>query len=139
MRRIVPTLIRSSLPMGSGPAFRDAFAIFHTADLERAVAFYRERLGFEERYRMEDQFVVVGLGPFELGFAAAEKIDPPGRAALWLYCDDVDAEIEALRTAGVEVTREPEDMEWGERMATVLDTEGNEIFLGQRLSPDRRS
>ena len=114
--------------------FRDAFPIFHTADLGRAVAFYRERLGFEERYRLEDQFVVVGLDAFDLGVAASDELDPPGRAVLWLYCDDVDAEVESLRQAGVEVTREPEDMEWGERMATVLDPDGNEIFIGARAS-----
>ena len=112
--------------------FRDAFPIFHTTDLERAVAFYRDRFGFEERYRWEDQFATVGLGGLELGFAASTQIDPPGRVALWLYCDDVNAEIEALRAVNVEVAREPEDMEWGERMASVLDPDGNEIFLGQK-------
>jgi len=30
--------------------------------------------------------------------------------------------------------REPEDMQWGERMAAVLDPDGNEVFIGQRLS-----
>ena len=114
-------------------AFRDAFPIFHTADLEPVVAFYRERLGFEERYRLDDRFVVVGLGAFDLGFAAAEEVDPRGRGVFWLYCDDVDAEVEALRQAGAEVTREPEDMDWGERMAIVLDPDGNEVCLGQRL------
>ena len=117
--------------------FRDAFTIFHTTDLERAVAFYRERLGFDERYRLEGQFVVVGLGSFELGFAAAARLDPAGRAVLWVYCDDVDSEVAALREGGVEVTREPENMEWGERMATVLDPDRNEVFLGQRLDGAR--
>ena len=112
--------------------FRDAFPIFHTTDLERAVAFYRDRFGFEERYRWEDQFATVGLGGLELGFAASKQIDPSGRVALWLYCDDVNAEIEALRAVNVEVAREPEDVEWGERMASVLDPDGNEIFLGQK-------
>jgi lactoylglutathione lyase len=113
--------------------FRDAFTIFHTTDLERVVAFYIDRLGFEERFRLENAFVVVGLGSFEVGFAASERIDPAGRAVHWLYCDDVDAEVETLRAAGVEVTREPEDMDWGERMAIVLDPDGNEICLGQKL------
>jgi len=40
-----------------------------------------------------------------------------------------------LRDAGVEVGNEPEDMEWGERMASVLDPDGNEIYLGQRSEP----
>ena len=112
--------------------FRDAFPIFHTANLERAVAFYRDRLGFDERYRLESAFAVVGLGELDLGLAAVEELEPPGRASLWLYCDDVDMEVEALRAAGVEIAREPEDMDWGERMAAVHDPDGNVISRGQR-------
>ena len=110
----------------------DAFAILHTADLERAVEFYVERLGFEERYRFSG-FVLLGLDTFELGLTAVEEVSPPGRVALWLYSEDVDAEIDALRRTGAEVAREPEDMEWGERMASVLDPDGNEVFIGQRM------
>jgi lactoylglutathione lyase len=113
-------------------AFRDAFPIFQTNDLERAVAFYTERLGFVEQYRFEE-FVVLDLGEFSLGLSEVSDVSPAGRAALWLYTDDVDAEVEALREAGVEVAREPKDQEWGERMASVLDPDGNEIFIGQRL------
>jgi lactoylglutathione lyase len=112
--------------------FWGAFTIFHTSDLARAVAFYTERLGFEERYRFRDAFVAVGLGELSLGLTAVEKLEPPGRASLWLYCKSVDVEIAALRQAGVEVVREPEDMEWGERMAAVRDPDGNVISLGQR-------
>jgi uncharacterized glyoxalase superfamily protein PhnB len=114
----------------------DAFPIFDTIELQRAVAFYTERLGFEERYRFPEEepsfFVVVGLGEFSLGLAETDEMDPAGRAALWLYSDDVDGEIEALRAVGVEVAREAENMEWGERMAAVLDPDGNEVFIGQR-------
>jgi catechol 2,3-dioxygenase-like lactoylglutathione lyase family enzyme len=116
----------------SGLSFHEAFPIFHTADLARAAGFYVERLGFEERYRFGDGFMLVGLGPLELGLTAVDQLEPPGRASLWLYADDVDTEVEALRAAGVEVVREPEDMEWGERMATIRDPDGNEIHVGQR-------
>jgi lactoylglutathione lyase len=118
--------------------FHDAFPILQTADLARAVAFYVDRLGFEEGYRFPEDgpsaFVVVSLGIFSLGLAEADEVAPPARAALWLYCDDVDAEIEALRSAGVEVLTEPEDTEWGERVASVVDPDGNEVFVGQRLA-----
>jgi lactoylglutathione lyase len=112
--------------------FREAFSIFHTPDLVRAVAFYTERLGFEEGYRIEG-FAVVRLDSFELGLAESTDETPAGRVALWLYTDDVDAEIERLREAGVEVVKEPKDWEWGERMGSVADPDGNEICLGQRL------
>lgn len=113
-------------------AFREAFPIFHTTDLERAAAFYSERLGFEETYRIPG-FVVVALGPFSLGLAESSDTAPAGRVALWLCTEDVDAEIDAPREAGVEVLKEPRDQEWGERMASVLDPDGNEICLGLRL------
>jgi catechol 2,3-dioxygenase-like lactoylglutathione lyase family enzyme len=112
--------------------YRDAFAILHTADLARAVAFYVERLGFEERYRFGN-FAVVGLETFDLGLTEVEEVEPAGRAALWLYTDDANAEIDRLRAAEVEVVREPADMEWGERMGSVRDPDGNELFIGQRL------
>ncbi len=109
--------------------FRDGFPIFHTADLPRLAAFYVDRLGCVEAYRFEDAYV--GLtGPVTLGIAAVEELEPPGRASIWLYCDDVDEEVERLRAAGIEVAREPEDMEWGERMASIRDPDGNEIFVG---------
>jgi uncharacterized glyoxalase superfamily protein PhnB len=111
--------------------FRDAFAIFHTPDLDRAAAFYAEHFGFEERYRYPG-FAVVGLDTFDLGLAEASEV-ATGRASVWLYADDVDAEIQRLRRAGIEVVREPEDQEWGERMASILDPDGNEVFIGQRL------
>ena len=75
--------------------------------------------------------MLLGLGPLALGLTQVEEIEPAGRASLWLYCDDVDAEIEALRQTGVEISREPQDMEWGERMASVRDPDGNEIYLAE--------
>jgi lactoylglutathione lyase len=120
-------------------SLRDAFVILQTPDLPRAVAFYTERLRFEERYRFPEHgaagFIVVGLAEFSLGLAEEADVAPAGRVALWLYADDVDAEIERLRTAGVPVAKEPADTEWGERMASVLDPDGNEVFIGQRLGP----
>lgn len=118
--------------------FRDAFAILQTPDLERAVAFYIERLGCEVRYRYP-RFAVVGLETFDLGLSETGEPGAAGRVTLWFYTDDVDAEIEALREAGVEVAREPADQEWGERMASVRDPDGNEIFIGQRSEPHLRA
>jgi lactoylglutathione lyase len=116
----------------------DAFPILQTVEMDQVVAFYVDRLGFEETYRFPEEgpptFVVLSLGAFSLGLAAADEVAPPGRVALWFYSDDVDGEIEALRDAEVEVLKEPEDTEWGERIASVVDPDGNEVFIGQRLT-----
>jgi uncharacterized glyoxalase superfamily protein PhnB len=62
-----------------------------------------------------------------------ELTDPPSaRFALWLYVDDCDATVERLRAAEVAVVEEPADKPWGERIARVLDPDGNTVILGQR-------
>jgi lactoylglutathione lyase len=118
-------------------AFRDAFPILHTPDLARALAFYRDLLGFEERYRFPEEeepaYISVALGELSLGLVREESPAPPGRVTLWLYADDVDAEIERLRGAGIRITMEPADQPWGERLAAILDPDENPIHIGQRL------
>ena len=86
-------------------------------------------IGCEEAYRFEDAYVGF-TGPVTLGFAAVRELEPAGRASLWLYCDDVDADVERLRAAGAEIVSEPEDREWCERMAMVHDPDGNVISIG---------
>jgi uncharacterized glyoxalase superfamily protein PhnB len=41
--------------------------------------------------------------------------------------------VNRLRGAQVRVTEEPADQPWGERVARVLDPDGNEIIVGQKL------
>ena len=54
---------------------------------------------------------------------------------MWIYAEDCDAAIERLRAAGVAVVVEPADQPWGERMAHVLDPDGNEVMIGARVEP----
>jgi catechol 2,3-dioxygenase-like lactoylglutathione lyase family enzyme len=116
--------------------FRDAFTILDTADLGRLSAFYVDQLGFRPGYRWPDQeepiFRVVSLDAFSIGLSKTESLPAWGRTAFWLYTDDVDREIERLRADGVRIVAEPVDTEWGERMATISDPEGNVIHIGQR-------
>jgi lactoylglutathione lyase len=116
--------------------FRDAFPIFHTPDIERLAAFYCDQLGFERGYRFPDEgdtaFLVVTLGDLSIGLTQTKEPDEVGRVDLWLYTDDVDREVERLRENGATVVGEPADREWGERMATVIDPDGNFLHVGSR-------
>ena len=60
--------------------------------------------------------------------AAAQRI------ALWVYTDDCDALVDAVRAAGGTVIEEPTDEPWGERVAHVTDPDGNRVIIGQRLA-----
>jgi lactoylglutathione lyase len=53
-----------------------------------------------------------------------------------VYTADCDAVVERLRAAGVTVTEEPVDQPWGERVARVLDPDGNEVIIGARARSD---
>jgi lactoylglutathione lyase len=78
-------------------------------------------------------YVGMELGSSHLGIgrdpeAPAEASE---RFTLWVYADDCDSAVERLRAAGVTVAEEPADQPWGERVARVLDPDGNLVIVGQ--------
>ena len=119
---------------------RRAFPIVYARDVEASVRFYAA-LGFEEHFRLADDgapgYVGLRRGDSELGVVTVESPRrllraEPGSAPsfeLFVHVDDVDAEVDALRSSGVAVLREPEDMFWGERLAYVADPDGNPVAL----------
>lgn len=117
--------------------FIEAFPIFSTPDLDRALGFYRDLLDGRIDYQFPDdepEFVSLLVGASRLGIGHNPEIaDGPGgqRVALWVYVEDCDKVTARLRTAGVPITQEPTDQPWGERMARVLDPDGNEVLIGQ--------
>jgi lactoylglutathione lyase len=125
--------------------FHSGFPILYVRDLPAALAFYRDLLGFAETFRQPEEgepvFVSLEQAGTKLGLVVygapeAHLGRTPGggiRFELWLYCDDVDAEVGRLRAAGAEVLREPEDMPWGERLAYVADPDGNPVSVAAKL------
>lgn len=121
-------------------AFRDAFPILEVSDVGRSLAFYRDQLGFREEYSFpgedgEPVFVSMSLeGGGKLAIGGPKEDVETGSTSLWLYTDDVDKEVKRLRSAGVEVTSEPEDQPWGERQASVADPDGYTVHIGSPAS-----
>jgi lactoylglutathione lyase len=126
--------------------FQEAFPILSTPDLLRAVGFYRDLLGATVTYQFpadgEPGYVGLQLGPSQLGIAADAAVAEPHevtrspsegrRFALWVYAEDCDAAVNYLRRHGVPVVAEPTDQPWGERMAEVVDPDGNRVFIASR-------
>ncbi len=120
--------------------FTQIFPIISTADVPRALGFYRDLLGGTVSYQFqgpdgEPAYVGIELASSHLGIGR----QPPGTASLeahsislWVYADDCDAAIERLRGAGVPIVEEPTDQPWGERVARVRDPDGNEVIIGAR-------
>ena len=118
-----------------------ATARYLVDDVDAAVAFYTQALGFELVERMGPPFAIVAHGELELwlsgpGSSAARPL-PDGRvpgAGGWnrvvLVVDDIEARYEALERAGArfrsEIVRGP-----GGSQAVVDDPAGNPVELFQ--------
>jgi len=118
-----------------------AFPVLYARDVEAVAGFY-VRLGFEELVRLPGQdggagFIGLRRDESELAVTTEDSprmlagVEPgPGpRHELFVYVDDVDGTVDALRDAGARVVREPVDMPWGERVAFVADPEDNLVSL----------
>lgn len=129
------------------PAVEQLFPIISTTDLDRSLAFWRDQLGGRVAFEWPGPdgvpvYVGVDLGSSHIGIGltpdpsrAPERASPHDRAiSLWVYTDEVDALVQRLREDGATVTAEPEDQPWGERVARVLDPDGNEVIVGQRAA-----
>jgi lactoylglutathione lyase len=120
-----------------------AFPVAYASDVEAAAAFW-ELLGFRRHVQLppDGEPGYVGLARDEGGelavvhaqWAADRYGLTPGagpRFEMYVYLDELDAMVARLAEANVTVLREAEDMPWGERIATVLDPEGNPVALCQ--------
>jgi predicted enzyme related to lactoylglutathione lyase len=104
--------------------------IVSVAELDRALAFYRDALGFTEKYRAGEivALAVPGGGPEVLLHERPPTPGPAGVAASFAV-DDVDALTAAAERAGAAVLDAPADQPWGERQAVLTDPDGHVICL----------
>ncbi|MBD0317325.1 MAG: VOC family protein [Thermoleophilia bacterium] len=103
---------------------------YGVTDLERARAFYTEKLGFRELYRdAEGKWMRLVRDGAEL--AVAETPDRTG-AVLAIDVDDVKAEAERLRREGIDVGVVVE-IHGTIRLLDVFDPDGNRLQLTQDL------
>ncbi len=129
-------------------AYHEAFPIIYTADLSKALAFYRDALGMTQTFRFpldgEPTFVSLTLADHSgLALAGPSATPPyhglpvrPGAKSfeMCVYTDDVDEAVAVLRAAGHAVLYEPMDQPWNERMAYVADPDGNAVMICARIS-----
>lgn len=122
-----------------------AFPVVYASDVERAARFW-ELLGFRRHFQLPAEGApgYVGLrsdtSAAELAVSNMEwAIERYGlsmgngpRFEMYVYVADLDGIVSQLADAEVPILRDPEDMPWGERIATVADPEGNPVALCQQ-------
>lgn len=127
--------------IGSVPIF--------VSDQERALTFYRDKLGFEvvfdQQFGPEFRWVTVARqrGETELvlfrpvpSIAGNQLEELEGRIGIWtgitFLTADIHSTYEALRERGVEFHNEPTPQAWGGTEAIFSDPDGNYFHLVQR-------
>lgn len=120
---------------------RRAFPVLYVSNVRRSVAFYA-KLGYEPVYQfpLEGDPHYVGMelgGESSLGIAdynwpeaqLGVTVGTAPRFELFVYVEDVEAEVAKMREAGYEIMQAPANMPWGERQAYVADPDRNPVAL----------
>ncbi|MEM7237453.1 MAG: VOC family protein [Pseudomonadota bacterium] len=119
-----------------------SMAVLPSADVARAVVFYRDRLGFTVGGLWPDDgspdFAIVRLGDVTVGLDGHGGSNDRTGWSVYIYLDDVDAFHEALMARDVAIQRPPEDAFYGCRDMDILDPDGNLLAFGQDLEPGAR-
>jgi catechol 2,3-dioxygenase-like lactoylglutathione lyase family enzyme len=106
---------------------------YRVRDLDAGRAFYRDVLGFEEVFvNFEDGWARLQHGDMEIALAEGEPGESGGVAHVDV--EDVKADAERLREAGVEVGVVFE-LHGQIRLVDVFDPDGNRVQLAQSLTP----
>jgi catechol 2,3-dioxygenase-like lactoylglutathione lyase family enzyme len=113
------------------------------ADLDRALLFYTETLGFVEEFRLRNFYAAVRAGGTSLHLKKVDTIDPSIEFVrdgdhLHLYVRVIDLEETFHELAGkVELVYPITTKPWGDREFTIRDPDGHTICLAQADSEPR--
>ena len=111
------------------------FPVVSTPDLPRLRAFYERVLGATQTLRVPDEgpefYIELRVDGTALGIVQRDdtEIGAPVRIILSADVPDVDALLPTVESAGGTVPGQPNDMPWGQRVAHVLDPDGNMLNL----------
>jgi lactoylglutathione lyase len=117
------------------------YVILYVKDLDRSIAFYREMIGLQVKFRDRSyaEFVTEGskFGLFERAklpelIGRDARAGGPGGEIAFLVAN-IDGEAARLQAAGVEVLLGPIDRPWGHRTLHVLDPDGFVVEFAQEI------
>ena len=125
--------------MSARPKARTISPLFVVSDLQRSIDFYK-RLGFGEPdvWGNPPCFAMMHRDGLEIMLsltegAAAPRPNGHGVWDMYLFIDDLDAEIAALRDAGVSIDRGPNTTEYRTKEIEVVDPDGFRTCLAQNV------
>ncbi|MGC4948801.1 VOC family protein [Streptomyces sp. DT224] len=110
-----------------------------TARQDVLAGFYTKLFGAEEIFRVPTHgpvfYLGLRIGDTDLGLVAKKEAGEGAapRMLLSIGVDDVDATLGRVEALGGSVNRAANDMPWGQRVAHILDPDGNPVNLTQPI------
>jgi len=125
-------------PLGGELQVLIHYAIVYVSDMQRALAFYRDTLGFSQRFESPG-WSELSAGEITLALHKAEPGDNPperghlraGTATIGMRVPDLDAFHQQMIAKGVRCIQEPRDV-FGTRVAQYADPDGLVFSVGKR-------
>lgn len=107
-----------------------AASVFQVANVESALRYYKDVLGFSEDFRFgEYAGVKLGNACIHLcGHSVHQR--PVGGGTIYVFCDEVDRYFAEIKSKGAIVKSEPRDYHYGMRDFMTLDLDGNHLAFG---------
>ena len=132
-----PARTKISINLGNGAKLTFNHAMIYVKDVERAVAFYRDLLGFKLIEDVHYQGTPVyarmcapgGDGTIALHQAGPDVSVSSDGVRLYFEVRDLDDFCHKLQQKGFYITKLPRMMPWGWRHAYLNDPDGHEISL----------
>jgi predicted enzyme related to lactoylglutathione lyase len=100
-------------------------------DLDAAIAFYRDGLGFDLKFRDGDRYAALDTGTVTLALVAADEDVTGGVPAPSYLVDDLAAALRDLAAAGAELIGGPSQGSH-EARAVLRDTSGHLLVVYQK-------
>jgi predicted enzyme related to lactoylglutathione lyase len=107
------------------------------ADLDKAVAWYQDKLGFTQLYKIDDMGWCELQSPVarvNIGLSQVEKPAVKGGTTLTFGVSDIDSSRATLEAAGVSFDGDTMTIPEMVKLATFYDPDGNKLMLYQDLS-----
>jgi PhnB protein len=126
------------MPKNPPEGYHSLNAYIAVEDANKAIEFYKQAFGAQERVRMPGPEGKIGHAELQIGDSVVMLSDPFPQSTtsppkqlggtttgLMIYVDDADAVAQKAIDAGAELTQPLENMFWGDRFGQVKDPFGH--------------
>ena len=121
-------------PSSTPVQFIQGAPVLHVPDVNAAVGYYRDVLGFTPDFG-DDDYAVVWRDNSAIHFVKSDR--RPSGVHLFQWVRDVDSCYGEVRERGAEITVEPGDRPYGVRDFSVRDPNGVSIIFGQEIEAEQ--